>query len=403
MSDSFIEIDLPVKTKILDKASEFVQGMLKNELPAECQFHDLKNTQEIVKITGELADEYHLKEKEKENLILSAWFHATGFTRDYKKAVSESVDIATDFLKGRDFDKDRLQEVQNLIESTRRGHKPENLKEEILHDATIAYIGRKRYNRKSELLRIEEEHFLDKDYTQHKWEKKQFDFLIQHDFYTSAGRKEYSKRRNKNIRKQRKNIRKARKVSTRAKTGKDLGRGIDTLFRANYRNHINLSAIADGKANMMISINTIILSVIVTASGAGLSFSSQYIIEHLRFTIPVFILLIGALVSVIFAILSARPDVTSKEVDMTRVRNNETSLLYFGNFLGVNKEKFIKYLNELKQDQKQLYEAMAVDMYQLGIVLRKKYRLLTYAYNSFMVALILCVIAFTGIFFYTNA
>ncbi|MDX1629635.1 MAG: DUF5706 domain-containing protein, partial [Fulvivirga sp.] len=214
---------------------------------------------------------------------------------------------------------------------------------------------------------------------------------------------EYNKRRVKNIKKQRKHIVKAKKVTTRQKTGKDLGRGIDTLYRANYRNHINLSAIADGKANMMISINTIMISVIVTLSGASLSISKSYIIENLRFTVPIFILLLGSLASVVFAVLSARPKITTKEIKKEQIKKNKISLLYFGNFLNIPKKQFVSYLNNLKADQERLYDSMSIDLYNLGQVLNEKYRLLTISYNIFMIGLTLTVIAFIFIFVYTNA
>ena len=41
-------------------------------------------------------------------------------------------------------------------------------------------------------------------------------------------------------------------------------RGVDSMFRLTARNQISLSSIADNKSNILISVNTIILSVIMT-------------------------------------------------------------------------------------------------------------------------------------------
>ena len=153
---------------------------------------------------------------------------------------------------------------------------------------------------------------------------------------------------------------------------------------------------------MMISINTIILSVIVTLSGAGFTFGDTFSVDHLRYTIPIIVLLLGSLVSVIFAIISARPKVTTNPINEQDIANNKTSLLFFGNFLQVSLSRYVNHLEKLKKDQRKLYNSMSVDMYYLGEILQKKYKLLSYSYNSFMIALSICVIAFVYIIQHTN-
>jgi len=391
------------KSKIVSKAESYVTGLFKEKLPENLLYHNLSHTYEVAEISKELGEISKLSDSELEMLQVAAWFHDTGYIKKYNGHEEESLKYAKEFMDGEDYDEKKQEVVARLIKSTIKGHRPKDMLEEILHDADMAHIGRKRFFRKGELLRVELESYLDETYSELEWEKKQYQFLINNNFITKAGKQEYGKRRVKNIKKQRKNIVKARKVTTRTRTGKDLGRGIDTLYRANYRNHINLSAIADGKANMMISINTIMISVIVTLSGASLSVSKSYIIENLRFTVPIFILLIGSLASVVFAVLSARPKVTAREIDIEKVKEDEMSLLYFGNFLGIPKQQFVDYLNKLKADQERLYNSMSVDLYNLGGVLKEKYRLLTVSYNIFMTGLTLTVIAFVFIFVYTNA
>lgn len=391
------------KSKLVSKAETYVTELFKQKLSENLLYHNLSHTNEVAEISKELGEISKLSDSELEMLQLAAWFHDTGYIKKYNGHEEESLKYAKEFMDGEDYDEKKQKEVERLIKSTIKGHNPQDLLEEILHDADMAHIGRKRFFRKGELLRVELENFLDESYSELEWEKKQYQFLINNNFITKAGKQEFGKRRVKNIKKQRKNIVKARKITTRTRTGKDLGRGIDTLYRANYRNHINLSAIADGKANMMISINTIMISVIVTLSGASLSVSQSYIVENLRFTVPIFILLIGSLASVVFAVLSARPKVTAREIDIEKVKEDEMSLLYFGNFLGIPKQKFVDYLNKLKADQERLYNSMSVDLYNLGLVLKEKYRLLTISYNIFMIGLTLTVLAFIIIFIYTNS
>lgn len=391
------------ESNIVGEAEKYISDLFNDDLPDKLLYHNLAHTQEVAEIAQKLGEISEINEEEMEVLLLAAWFHDTGYIKKYNGHEAESVKYAEGFLAERGYPEEKQKKVAKLIMSTVAGHEPQGLLEELIHDADMAHMGRKRFFRRGELLRVELENFQDISYKELDWEKKQYSFLVNNVFHSEAGQKEYAKRRVKNIKKQRQNIIKARKVTVRLNTGKDFGRGIDTLYRANYRNHINLSAIADGKANMMISINTILISVIVTLSGASLSMSEGFAVENLRFTIPIITLLVGALGSVFFAVMSARPKVTSKDVDMNDVKENKISLLYFGNFLGIPKEEFVDYLSNLKEDQQKLYDSMSLDLYNLGIVLKEKYRLLTISYNTFIIGLTVTVLAFISIFLYTNA
>ena len=387
---------------LVNQAKDFVTRLFKNKLPNDLLYHNWSHTDEVVQIAQMLANKSDLSQQELELLQIAAWFHDTGYVDTYQNHEEESLKYVDEFLSDKDYDDERKKEIGRLILSTKIDQKPTGRLEEILHDASIAHLGRKRFFRKGELLRVELENYLEESYTEFEWAKTQFQFITSNDFITEVAKKEFGKRRVKNIKEQRKNIVKSQKVTTRTNTGKDLGRGIDTLYRANYRNHINFSAIADGKANMMISINTIMISVIITLSGASLSLSKTYIVENLRFTIPILILLLGSLASVIFAVLSAIPKVTSKEIDQEKLAEGKLSLLYFGNFLGIPKQGFVDYLKKLKADQEELYDSMSLDLYNLGGVLQDKYKLLTISYNIFMASLILTVLAFISIFIYAN-
>lgn len=388
-------------SEILDKTEKYVTQLFKDKLSPKYLYHNYNHTTEVVEIVEEMAKSYDLSDDKTEVLLLASWFHDTGYIEQFDDHEEISKKLAREFLSKEGYEEKQTEQVLKLIESTRYDHKPEDLLEEIIHDADIAHIGRKRFFRKGELLRIELEEFKNEKFSDTEWEKHQLDFLINTPFYTTYAKEKYRKRKANNIKKQRSNIDSAHKTEIRKKTGKDLGRGVDTLYRATYRNHINLSAIADGKANMMISINAIILSVIITLAGSGLTFSGEFFVEHLRFTIPIFILLIGALTSVIFAVLSAKPKVTKQEVDIEDIKKQRKSILFFGNFVKLELEQFVNDMAKLKEDQEILYDNMSVDLYYLGVVLAKKYKLLSYSYLIFMSALILTVASFIFIFFYS--
>lgn len=388
-------------SKILNKARNYVEKFLNEKLPAEYLYHNFNHAMDVYDNCLEISEFYNISAEEKEILLIAALFHDTGFVYKYEGHEEESAKIAEDYLKKENYPSEKISEIKKLIMSTKADVSPSDLCQEIIHDADVAHTGKKGFFRKGELLRLEIEKVKNESIPDMEWEKRQLDFLSSNKFYTLYAKENYEKRLAKNISRQRKNIAKNKKEHINIKTGKYMGRGIDTLYRTTFRNHINLSEIADGKANMMISINTIILSVIITLAASGLTLSQEFLIENLRFTFPIITLLIGSLTSVIFAILSAKPTVTKEKIDISDIEKSKKSILFFGNFVSLELEKFIEGIKKLKKDESVLYDNMSIDLFYLGKVLAKKYKLLSYSYLIFMISLIISVISFLLIFFFT--
>ncbi|MEO0789017.1 MAG: Pycsar system effector family protein [Bacteroidota bacterium] len=272
--------------------------------------------------------------------------------------------------------------------------------EKILLDAIHGWYGRNRFKRRSEVMALEFQGIFGDAFKPVAFEHTLHEKMMAYGFESVAGSKKYGEKRRKNIIDQQKSVLQTEKVETRRQTGKDLGRGIDTMYRTAFRNHINLSRIADGKANMMISINTIILSILLAVSGAGIGFFQDLMFERPLMLLPIIALLLSSLVAVIFAVFSARPNVTEYRVKKAKklINNPDASLLYFGNFLKLEKAEFIKYLDKMKYNQDELYKDLARDLYDLGQVLHKKYFLLTISYNTFVGGLALSVILFLVVY-----
>ena len=183
------------------------------------------------------------------------------------------------------------------------------------------------------------------------------------------------------------------KASAELKTKKGPGtnRGIETMFRSAYRVQMELTALADNKANMMISINGIIISIIIAAVAPKLD-SNPWLL------VPSTIFLLGTLVSIVFAILAARPRVSTRPITLADLENSEGNILFFGNFANLSRDEFEEGMLGLMADKKVLYETMIRNIYGLGAVLKTKFALLQVAYSVFMAALILGVVSFIGVF-----
>jgi hypothetical protein len=211
-------------------------------------------------------------------------------------------------------------------------------------------------------------------------ENKQMEALmIEADENTASGSGETTKSKKKKKQKE--------KLSNALGTN----RGIETMFRSAYRVQMDLTGLADNKANMMISINGIIISIIIASVAPKLDANPWLLI-------PSTIFLLGTLISIVYAILAARPRVSSQPITLEDLRHSEGNILFFGNFANMSENEFLEGMVELVQDKTVVYESMIRNIYGLGSVLKKKFALLQVAYTTFMAALILGVFSFIGVF-----
>jgi hypothetical protein len=171
-------------------------------------------------------------------------------------------------------------------------------------------------------------------------------------------------------------------------------RGIETMFRITSTNHIRLSSMADSKAHIMISVNSIIISVILSVLVRRLE-------DYPNMVIPSIIFLTTAVLTVIFSVLATRPNVTSGIFTKADIEKKNANLLFFGNFYKMHLEEYEWGMKQMMTDADFLYSSLTKDVYHLGVVLGHKYKLLRISYNIFMFGLIISVLAFliAAIFF----
>lgn len=168
-------------------------------------------------------------------------------------------------------------------------------------------------------------------------------------------------------------------------------RGRETLFRATYQNQSNLIQMADNKANIIISINTMIISSIIAITGYG-AVAGKIDSYGTEAVVPIVIIVVSCLVSVVFAIQAARPKLMKpKVVDGTMQRS---SLLFFGVIANYTQQQYLDEMDKLLTSGDELYEHMTIDLYNQGVILKRKYNLLVYAYQIFMFGFILSVLIF---------
>ncbi|MFT5998107.1 MAG: hypothetical protein ACI81P_000555 [Neolewinella sp.] len=388
------------KDELLEKAKAYVQEQFDAGLAPKYLFHNYAYSAEIEGALGDLLKKTNLDEQTHRLVSTAGLFYPLGYMNGHKKFQENSAEVLNKWAAAEGVDLSSSDgNAADWILAVKTADQDSPLPVRMLHDACWSWLGRKRFDRRSNLLQLERDAIASKEGDPIKFGEEMQELLLNFNYLTTVGKRKYDTRRRKNVSSQQSDNYKIEQREVKARTGKNFGRGIDTMYRTAFSNHITLSRIADGKANMMISINTIILSIVITVSGAGLSFFEDVFIENPEFLVPIISLLLSSLIAVTFAVFSARPTVTEYRIKKDKlVKSKEASLLYFGNFLKLEKKEFVEYMTTMKLNQSALYDDLAKDLYDLGQVMHKKYLLLTISYNTFVGGLALAVISFLTVY-----
>ncbi len=404
-----------IEQDLVAAAESYVGDFYKAHFSDKYVFHDFQHTREVVEATKQIAAGYPLSPQDNENLLLAAWFHDMGYIEGAEGHEMRSCNYARIFLEQHDYPKAEMEVVVECIRVTKIQELPNTLLEKILCDADLSHLGSKMYW--EHCTRLRQELFLTQNIvmSESEWVNFELDFITQQQYYTEVAHELFDKRKQKHIRqllkhkmrlnpdtvdliddlekKERKEEKKLRKSKGPLGDGNvqlkeiDLGRGVETMYRNIYRTHINLSSIADNKANIMLSVNAIIISISVSTL-----VPKWEIYPNLQ--IPTMILLAVCMTALVFAILATRPKVTTTKLTRDDIVKRRANLLFFGNFYNMELDDFHFGMMEMIKDSDFLYSSMTRDLYYLGVVLAQKYQYLRICYGIFMYGLIGAVIIF---------
>ena len=382
--------------KLYKKIEEYVTGFFEQMQTPELAFHNLEHTQNVVKHTREIAGHYNVSENEMLILFTAAWFHDTGhLVTDPSKHEVMSVEIMKKFMKQHLDDEKTIDTVEECIMATKVPRNPKNLLEEIICDADTYHLGTKDFKVTNRNF-FEESKLRLGETDPVKFNEDTIKMLEAHRFYTSYCKELLNKRKNKNLNKLKEKemeLEKDRqpKIASLSGVEKDksglMSKGIQTMLRLTSENHLKLSDMADHKANILISVNSIIISVI-------LSVLLRKLQEDAYLTIPTIIFLLVAVTTIVISILATRPKISGGKFTLDDVKKKKTNLLFFGNFYGATYDQYNEAMREMMLDTDYLYGSLIKDIYYLGVVLGRKYKLIRIAYNIFMIGIIVSVLAF---------
>lgn len=391
---------------IIEKADKFVFDLFKEELPNTFIYHNYTHTKRVLKSAKEIISNSNITDKQSEIVQLAALLHDTGYTKTRDGHEEESVKIATAFLKDNDVPKDIIDMVNQCIMETKFKDQPSTELGKIIRDADASHFGKKYFNEASEFLRKELELQEVKTFTANEWLNENIEVLsTKHEYYTDFALKQWQKQKDENLaklikkkKKQKKKFKQEKMKAQLKAQAKDSSpeRAIQSFYRTTLRNHIKLSDIADTKANILLSVNAIIISLMLSTLFSKFDNpANQFLI------VPTIILMLSSITSMILSIIATRPNITSGEFTKEDVEKKKVNLTFFGNFHKMKLEDYEWAITELLKDKEYVYSSMTKDLYFLGVVLDRKYRILRVTYTIFMTGMIISVIAFAISFKFT--
>jgi predicted metal-dependent HD superfamily phosphohydrolase len=397
---------------ILEQAEQYVRNFFTSHIDVRIVYHDRTHTEQVVEAARMIAQHYQLNERDFFIVNVAAWFHDTGYFKGGGPGHEErGAEMAAAFLTGTGVDAGAIQSIRGCILATQIPQKPTGLLEDIVCDADLFHLGTDDFSERNKLMRKEMEAFKDKKISKDEWRRSTIRLLETHRYHTDYCRLLLNEKKQENLDKLRVKegipptpVTNAITALLRQHEGggeeeqeglnmdkkkkkKDPGRGIDTVFRITSNNNQRLSSQADSKAHIMIQVNSIIISVL-------LSLLLRKIEDHTNLAIPATILLVVNLATIIFSILATRPHIPPGTFSKQDLDEKKVNLLFFGNFYKMSLQEYAGGMLQMMDDRDFLYGSLIRDVYFQGIALGNKYRWLRLSYNVFMYGLIVSVLAF---------
>lgn len=392
--------------ELIEKAEAFVSKYMRKHDNPKLLYHNLAHTQNIVSVTSQIAKQYSLDETEFFIVTAASWFLFIGYYKDLLHPNDASTKLAEEFFKDSGVPEETIESIKECILAPANTSAPTNLLASIICDADSFYLGTENFSDFNKLKRKEYRLLNNVSVDKNEWKRRTIQMLETHQYYSDYG-KALDSCKQEHLEKLKKkdpllsitphsiataiaekDVTISAKDKSRENKASSADRTIETMFRTTAANSQRLSSQADSKAHIMISVNTIIISVI-------LGLVARQIDEFTTLDlIPIVVILLVNIITVIFSILATRPNVANRNFSESDFDQNKVNLLFFGNFFNMSFDDYCNFMMRIMGDKQSLYIVMLRNLYEQGMVLTKKYRMLKISYNVFMYGLILSIITF---------
>jgi len=158
------------------------------------------------------------------------------------------------------------------------------------------------------------------------------------------------------------------------------GGHLDQLLRQTRAHHVQLSSMADVKANMLLTMSSIVVTL---AAPQVMKAGSQ---------LPLVVLIIACLITIMLAAYAVMPKMPFRAGGPHPAPDPQSpgfNLLFFGDFTQLDYPQFEAAMEAMLNDPSRAYEVQVREIYTLGSFLAKtKYHYLRLAYVTFITGIV---------------
>jgi predicted metal-dependent HD superfamily phosphohydrolase len=182
---------------------QYIRALFKDELPGGIKYHGANHTlhpaRGVVAVANRIAISENISEHDRELVIAAAYFHDTGYIREYDKNEPIAARMAGRILKLIGYKPNEIEKIQTMILSTDLAREPKTHAEKILCDADLDHFGREdffkldgkiREGRRARGIDVSDEL---------KWYKGTLEIITRHQYYTESQKKLREEQKQKNI------------------------------------------------------------------------------------------------------------------------------------------------------------------------------------------------------------
>ena len=166
-------------------------------------------------------------------------------------------------------------------------------------------------------------------------------------------------------------------------------RGIETWFRLTSKNLYTRRAIVDTKSNILVTVNSIMMSVVLGSLYPRLDQD-----PHLIYAVGP--LLLTNLISMGYAIFATRPKTDKGTYSKDDIDSQNLGLMTFDDFHKMPEAEYEEAVSLLMEDREFLYRSIKKDIHRLGVDLSERYRRIKMSYDVFLVGLVISLTMFAA-------
>ncbi len=397
---------MPLTTELVQKAAFFVEQYYKAHFTPQHCFHNVERATQIVRNSNIIAAQMNVGAEALLQLNIAAWFVETGYAKDVANYQDASVKVWQSFATEQNVDAASIDQVKHIVLATKQPQQPVTLTQQVLCDTISYHFADQHILQQVDSYHQQETVVHGATFTKEELLKDWRKQMKAGFYFTPAAKSFFEESKQRNRKRLKKEVEEMETSSNDAlplkmvmdenpkekKKETKTERGVESFFRISEKRHMELSRKAHDKASLLISVNSIVMSIVLSVLFTQLS-ANKFLL------FPTLILVLSCVSTIILAIISSRPRLIKSHDHQHQANGNhkefeEVNILFFGDFSKLSLTEYKAAVQDTYCHSEKLYESLTRDIYYQGILLNWKFKYINIAYNVFMYGFIATVISF---------